>query len=227
MQTSGHHFRVRGLLRRLSEGTKTRLESEPSSGLGRPGVGSKWSLSVDAPAQCLELRVGRGCVDPVDPFSRAGHGAGMAPEPGFGGKAGGQARPGPMFRAHDEVRSQRVALDLAQDDQEVLILLDGEGFEAPLPDVTIRMVVRMIPPDVRRQEPLHPSAQIAVGARPKREVQMVRHQAESHHPHRQSDASFRDQRHEGGVVSLLVIDLSPAVSSIDGVIAEPTLGSPS
>ena len=73
---------------------------------------------------------------------------------------------------------------------------------------------------------LHPSGQVAVGVGPERQVQVVRHQAESHHPHRQSDAGFGDQRHEGGVVTLFVIDLSPAISPIDDVIAEPTWASP-
>jgi transposase len=44
----------------------------------------------------------------------------------------------------------------------VLVLLDREGLETPLPDVPRRVMMPVIPPHVRRLNPLHPRADVTV-----------------------------------------------------------------
>src|SRR5438093_676347 len=108
MHKSGIKLRVPTSLRRSSAGAEARLESEQPGCLCGPRVGSERSLKVDASAQGLELRFGHRCVDAIEPVWVALHGAGVDRDQGFGGKAGGQARPGPLLRARNEIRSQRI-----------------------------------------------------------------------------------------------------------------------
>jgi len=63
---------------------------------------------------------------------------------------------------------------------------DRKRSKPSLPNVAGRMIMTMIPPHVRGHQPLHPDAQVAILARPKNEMKMIRHEAVRQQPHRQA-----------------------------------------
>jgi hypothetical protein len=102
----------------------------------------------------------------------------------------------------------------------MFVLLNGKRFEPSLPDVPARGIVAMIAADVRRQEPLHPAAQIAILPGPDDQMEMVGHEAVCEHPHPVSREAGLEQIGEGGVVPRLVKDGGAPIAAIDDVIAE-------
>jgi len=73
-----------------------------------------------------------------------------------------KARPRPFFCTLNQPSSQWISFDVPQDRKHMIILLNGKSFKTPLPDVTASLVVLVVAPYMRRQQPLHPSAEIAV-----------------------------------------------------------------
>ena len=56
------------------------------------------------------------------------------------------------------------------------VVLDDERLESPLPNVPDGTVVAVITSGMGHEQPLHPSAQVAVGLGTYHQVKMVRHQ---------------------------------------------------
>lgn len=106
----------------------------------------------------------------------------------------------------------------------MLVLLNREGFEPTLPDVAACLVVLMIPPDMRRQQPLHPAAQVAILARPEHQMKVVRHQAIRQHPHRAAILSIVKESQERGIVVVLVEDGLPSIAAANDVVGESAGG---
>ena len=67
-----------------------------------------------------------------------------------------QARPLPIFGP------EGVPLDVAKDRREVIVVLDGKRLEASLPDVPRGLVMPVVSPGMRRQQPPHPSPEVAI-----------------------------------------------------------------
>ena len=131
-----------------------------------------------------------------------------------------EARPTPILGAIDKLRSQRIALDVAQHGQEMLIALDRKRFEPPLPHVAAAAVMPVIAADVARQQPLHPATEIAVAVRPKDEVKMVWHQAPADQAHRQPLAGRFKQADEGFVILIFVKHLAPPIAPIEHMVKQ-------
>jgi hypothetical protein len=100
----------------------------------------------------------------------------------------------------------------------MLVPLDGERLEPPLPDMPAGVVVLVIPADVRREQPLHPPPQVPVLPRPQHEVKVVGHQTPTHQPHRNPLAGGSEQADEGGIVVRLMKHLGPRVPPVENVI---------
>ena len=84
-----------------------------------------------------KLDVGRDHVDALHPQRPTGHGARLEPHRcSRRRRKPAQTRPRPFFGSPNQPRSQRIALNVPQDRQQVLIFLDGKCFESTLPDVT-------------------------------------------------------------------------------------------
>jgi hypothetical protein len=77
----------------------------------------------------------------------------------------------------------------------------------------------MITPDMRRQRPLHPAAQVAVVARPKHQVEVIGHDAEGQDAHREPLAGSGQNGDEGFVVLVLVEDFGAVVAAVQDVVA--------
>jgi hypothetical protein len=76
----------------------------------------------------------------------------------------------------------------------MVILLDREHLESPLPNVATAVVMLVVPANERILQPVHPPAQFAIFLRPDDQVKMVGHQAIGRHTHRTSRATHWHQR---------------------------------
>ncbi len=56
-----------------------------------------------------------------------------------------EARPFPLLAPLHEFRAQRIAFDVPQGCQKVVIILNGKGFKPSLPDMATTLVVPMVP----------------------------------------------------------------------------------
>jgi hypothetical protein len=86
-----------------------------------------------------------------------------------------QARPGPSVGSSRQLGPQRIALDIPQDCQIVVVFLDRKRLEPPLPDVAAASVMPVVTPDVGGHQPLHPATEIAIAVGTQDQVKMVRH----------------------------------------------------
>ena len=59
----------------------------------------------------------------------------------------------------------------------MLILLDWEGLEPPLPDMAAGVVVPQLAAHVSHQEPVHPAAEVTIVVGPETQVDVIGHQA--------------------------------------------------
>jgi len=126
-----------------------------------------------------------------------------------------QARPGPLDSLFDQPGTNGIAQHIPQDGQEMVVLLNGKTFEAPLPYMPMTSVVPMVAADMTGHPPLHEAAQCSDCGRLHNQVKMIRHETEAKHVDRMLGFCRGEQVEEGGVVALLVKDHGSAVPTIE------------
>jgi hypothetical protein len=77
----------------------------------------------------------------------------------------------------------------------VLVLLDEERLKSNLPDVSAPTAMPKLAADMRRQQPLHPAAEIAVSRRPDDQMDMIGNEA-AQQRHRQTHRGPYDRLKE-------------------------------
>jgi hypothetical protein len=102
----------------------------------------------------------------------------------------------------------------------VLILLDRERLETPLPDMAAGIVVAMITPDMSIHQPSHPGAEVAIAERPEDQVKVIGHQAISQDPHGSKPASLIDQIDKRIVIGIFMEDPSPSIPPVEDMVAK-------
>ena len=80
-----------------------------------------------------------------------------------------------VLGSRHQLGPQRIALDIAEHRNEMVVILDGTGLEAPLPDVPCGAVMPMVALGVRREQPLHPTSQVAIMMGTQYQVEVVGH----------------------------------------------------
>lgn len=170
-----------------------------------------------APSERFQLGVGLGLVHLRDPIVRAHHRPFGEERWGCRFRPASQARPWPVLGSFHEVGAPRVALDVTKDGQQVVIL-DEEGTVSPLVHAPRRSVVMAsIPPNVSREQPVHPSTHVLVTPRPQDKVKMVRHEAVGEHSHRNASTRLLDEIFERPVVAVLEVDAISMVATTGDV----------
>jgi hypothetical protein len=167
---------IRCGLPRPAARAETRLQAEPPRGLYHPPRTAERPAPPQTHAQALDLRFRLRRVDVHQPIVRPRHRTRIQRRPGSP-LVRGQRRTGPrpVLGRRDQMGAERVALDVAQHREQVLVLLDGEGAEAALLDVAAGVVVLVVAACVCGEQPRHIVAQCAVAAGPEREVEVVGH----------------------------------------------------
>jgi hypothetical protein len=105
----------------------------------------------------------------------------------------------------------------------VVVVLNGKRLESPLPDMTAAVVVPMVAADVRRHQPLHPTAQITIFVRPEQKVEMVVQQAVPDQSHANFVVCLPHQIDEGKKIFRLVKNVIAGIPTVQNVIQKPTL----
>ena len=192
-------------------GFKSQRSREPLLPLGS----AKWLLSVDTGAEGGEFVINERLIHPRRPIFWQWNRRRI-------GKVGPvQTRPGPLAGVCRQPGTDRIAEHIAQDCEEMAVLLNGEAFETPLPHMPMTAVVPMIAADMTGHPPLHEGAERGFRQRLHDEMKMIRHQTEA----QECDGilGFRrgEQVEEGGVVALLVEDRSATVPAIQDMVGVP------
>ncbi len=149
-----------------STGLKGGFEPQAGGDAPRPFLRAKGSTAVDAlahPGQRSRIVV---AVDRRNPAARTIHRTLDQERRTNLRPPGRQARPPPILRAAYEFRATRVPLDIRKHRQQVLVLLNREDLEAPLPDMARRPSTTKVPANVRGHHPLHPTTKTAVRSSP-------------------------------------------------------------
>jgi site-specific DNA recombinase len=94
----------------------------------------------------------------------------------------------------------------------------GGCLEPPLPDVPRGAVVAVIATGVRREQPLHPAPEVAVGVGSQYDVEVIGHQAVAQDIDGEALARIDDRLKEGIVIGGLVEDGLASVAAVEGVI---------
>jgi len=212
--------------RRAADWSISRFESESFGNLFLPEGTPEWTASLDAPAERFEFLLRLRLVHPIEPV--------RLPTNGPIGQqrlllfrpvnAPPETRPTPLFRSQHQIGSQRVPLDVAGHNPEMLVGLDGEGLVSALVDVPQSHVMPMLLPaaDVRDRQPLHEGRQVAVVLGPKQEMPMIRHHRVGTNPHGRLVSSFLEDPFERLKVSRLVEQLHAAHAAIQNMKHHPT-----
>ena len=113
-----------------------------------------------------------------------------------------KAAVGPELGAGDEVGIKRIALDVAAEGEEMIVALDGEGFEAALVEVAVADGVMGDAPahGVSVGEPAEKIGELVVFFRPDDEVPVGGHEAEGEDADGVALVSEEEDAEEGVVV---------------------------
>ena len=131
-----------------------------------------------------------------------------------------KAIPLPILGTLDKGGAKGIPFDVAQDDVEVLARLARKRLEAALPNVAAASIVAVVSPHVRGRQPLHPRAKVAVGDGLQDQVEMIRHDGEGQHAHRDAFAGLSDQADECLIVGDFVENIRASVAAVEDMIAE-------
>ena len=80
----------------------------------------------------------------------------------------------------------------------------------------------MVAPGMRREQPLHPTSQVAIMMGPQYQMEVVGHEAIPEQVHRHAGAGVDHRLDEGVIIAGLVEDGLAAVAPIEGVIPHAT-----
>ena len=132
-----------------------------------------------------------------------------------------QARPGPVDGVLDQPRADRIAEHVAEDREEMAVVLNWKTFEAALPHMPVTVVVPMVAADVAGHPPLHERAEGVVGGRLHDEVEMIGHQADAEYFDRILRLRRGEQVETCGVVAVLVEDRGATIPTIQHMVGVP------
>lgn len=203
------------------------MEAEGVGGDAGPVVGAEGAAALEGVADGVEFGRGLGLVHKRQPIVRAVDGPG-GEEAGdrCAGQAATERAPRPEFRAVDEVRAEGVALDVPEDDQQVRVGLDGEGFEPALVEVAgaRRLVVGVVALGVEVGDAAEELRQLAVGGRVEGHVPVVGHEAVVEEAGGVAFERLEKDALEGGVVGVLVEEGAAADAAVEGVVDQAAGG---
>src|SRR6202011_970907 len=110
--------------------------------------------------QALDLDLGLRLVDVVEPALGARHWARIEQRLAPTERRG--TGPEPILGALHQAGADGIALDVAEDGQQVVVLLDRKATKSSLPDVAAGVIVLVVAADMGGEQPHHVVAQVAV-----------------------------------------------------------------
>ena len=129
-----------------------------------------------------------------------------------------ETRPAPVSRLGHQLHADRIEEDIAEDGEQVMVLLNRKTLEASLPDMPVTSVMPMIATDMTGHPPLHKRAEGGLSGWLHDQMEMIGHQAETENLDGMSGLGRAEQIEEGGIVAVLVKDSGAAVATVQHVI---------
>jgi hypothetical protein len=169
-------------------------------------------LAVHTGAERGEFMIEERLVDPLEPVAGSLNGNGVAQ------MRESHARPRPVQDVLDQPRAHRIAEHVAEDREEMAVLLNRKTFEAALPHMAVTVVVPMVAADVAGHPPLHERAQGRNSRGLHDQMKMIGHQAEAEYLDGMPGFGSGEQVEKGGVVASLVEDRRAPVSTIQHMV---------
>ena len=125
-----------------------------------------------------------------------------------------ETRPAPVSRVIDELRSYRIEQHIAEHGEQMMVLLNRETLEAPLPDMAMTPVMPMIATDVTGHPPLHEGTEAISGDGRDHEMKMVGHHAETQDVDRMLGFGHAEQLKEGRLVGVFMEDVDATIVTV-------------
>jgi hypothetical protein len=132
------------------------------------------------------------------------------------------ARPRPVHRVCDQPRAHWIAEHVAEDCEEMAVLLNRKTLEAALPHMAVTVVVPMVAADVAGHPPLHERAQGRNSRGLHDQMEMIGHQAEAEDLDGMPGFGSGEQVKKGGVVAVLMEDRGATVPTIQHMVGVPS-----
>jgi hypothetical protein len=107
----------------------------------------------------------------------------------------------------------------------MFVILNRKRLESSLPDMSAPLVVAMVSTNMRRQQPLHPTAEITIAMRPEKQVKMVCHETKPNQSHRHFLMSFAQQFDKSREILVLVKNITSSVATVQDVVDKFSLRS--
>ena len=154
----------------LAEG---RFQAQGGGDHRLPVCGPEGLLPIHTGAQRGEFMIEERLIDPLEPVGGGLDGSGVVQ------MRESQTRPGPVHRVFDRPRANRIAEHVAEDREEMRVLLNRKTFETALPHMPVTVVVPMVAADMAGHPLRHEWAEGCLGGRLHDEVKMIGHEADA------------------------------------------------
>jgi len=154
-------------------------------------------------------------INPREPVARSLNGSGIAQ------MWESQARPRPVHGVLDQPCANRIAEHVAEDCEEMAVVLNRKTFEATLPHMPMAPVMAMVAADVAGHPPLHERAEGGGGGWLHDQVEMIGHQAEAEELDGVLGFRASEQVEKGSVVAVLMEHRGTTVATIQHMVGVP------
>ncbi len=126
-----------------------------------------------------------------------------------------QTGPGPLVGLLHQPGSDGIEQDIAEDGEQMAVLLNRETFESALPHMPMTVVVPMIATDMTGHPPVHEGAEGGITDRLEHQMKMVGHQTKREYLDRMLGVGGGKQLQKGSVVAVGVKHGGAAVTTIE------------
>jgi hypothetical protein len=128
-------------------------------------------------------------------------------------------RPSPFLRSQDEIRAQRIALNVAGNGPEVFVALYRKRLVPALVNMTQSRIspVLLPSPNMGDRQTLHEPRKLSIALRPQQQVPVIRHHCRCTDPHRRFIKSLAQDLLERSIVRGLLEQLHSRDATIQDV----------
>lgn len=188
------------------------VQAQGSRDSGLPVGCSEGLLPIHAGAQGGEFMIDERLINPRKPVDRNLDGKRIAQ------MWEAQTRPRPVHHVLGQSRANRIAEHIAEDGEEMAVLLNRKTFEAALPHMPMTSVMAMIAADMAGHPPLHERAQGCISHGLHDQMEMIGHQAEAEYLDGMPHFGGGEQVEKGGVITVLVEDRGAPIPTIQDMV---------
>ena len=130
----------------------------------------------------------------------------------------GITRPSILGRVSDHLSAERIGLDVAENHEQVGVILDHGALEPTLPHMTRGLMPLVITPGVGYCKGLKDSANRLSGLGPDQEVEVIGHETIAKEPEGVAVPGLGEGLEEGDAVVVVAEDVPAVVATVEGVI---------